>query len=85
MHLESEHPQVIGEVIGDVGWEDFLRHTRLILALVVEDLVLRHDLSDRKGLVPDDPDRELPTGMVALEEHEVAPRHTLRDDGVMYA
>ena len=39
--------------------EDLFRHPRRVLALVIEQLVLRNDLPDGEGHVPEDPHRHL--------------------------
>ena len=43
--LQGAGLQRLGKRVGDVGREDFLGHPQLVLAFVVEELVLGHDLA----------------------------------------
>ncbi len=66
---EREVAHLARQLVGDLGREDLARQARRVLALVIEDLVLRDDLAYREGLLAEDADGELTAGQEALQHH----------------
>src|SRR5690606_41393617 len=78
---QPELANALRQLLGEIRRKDLLRASRLVLALIVEDLSLGDDLSDGERLARETAHGELSPGDERLEHHLVVETKGFRQRG----